>query len=589
MATDVVLIGPIRSGKSTLANLLADRLRVTRVSLDQHRWRYYGELGYDQGRARSIQASEGFAGLYRYRKPFEAEAVRRVLLEHKGCVFDFGAAHGVQEDPELFGVVQSALKLYPNVVLVLPSEDLDESVRILNERMGGLRSGGLDFVEHFVRHRSIHALAKLRVYTKGKSPAETADEVFRHIVRPRTSSRPPPAPTRRQLTPRSMETGLAGRQAGDPAAPTAEIDRTSYAQHLDLAALRVPGAFDYQRKLADARAQHRRREVERLRGLLDRSLPEASRRFVNDCLAEAEAVVQGALAQPLVPADDRARAAKLYGARLAPGATLADVLALDPRDGVLPFHDGSTLALLRSPEVPARVRAAQREAIHERFLRRPQRSRYPFLHDACVGYFVNVFESGGAVKERRDLRLVDGAVSQLPAHFVAMLGRSLGLAGAEVAALHFADNATIERVLPQPAKDLLLVAAHLASCLELLMVHTWRELPRRLLGDVLHFFAVPSLERLLPAPRKASVLDEGPLLELVPDAGRIVEDAMTLLYFDPNETGSHTDLPAEPNEIDLVRTLVGLVDTIWCEPRAPISTLLPPPPRRPADLPALSL
>lgn len=59
----------------------------------------------------------------------------------------------------------------------MPSPDLDESVQILNERNGGV-VGNFDFNEHFVKRHSNHALSKIIVYTKGKSPEETRDEII---------------------------------------------------------------------------------------------------------------------------------------------------------------------------------------------------------------------------------------------------------------------------------------------------------------------------------------------------------------------------------------------------------------------------
>src|SRR5919199_1093078 len=97
-----VLIGPVRAGKTTVAALLAQHLALAHVSLDAIRLRYYREIGYDEEHARQLREREGFAGLYRYWKPFEAYAVERVLAEHRDAVVDFGAGHSVQDDPRLF-------------------------------------------------------------------------------------------------------------------------------------------------------------------------------------------------------------------------------------------------------------------------------------------------------------------------------------------------------------------------------------------------------------------------------------------------------------------------------------------------------
>jgi dephospho-CoA kinase len=50
---DVVLIGPIAAGKSTLGTLLSAALGLPQCSMDDVRFRYYREIGY---RARYQQA-----------------------------------------------------------------------------------------------------------------------------------------------------------------------------------------------------------------------------------------------------------------------------------------------------------------------------------------------------------------------------------------------------------------------------------------------------------------------------------------------------------------------------------------------------
>lgn len=57
-------------------------------------------------------------------------------------------------------------------MLLLPSADLDESIDILNERNDYVPDGTPNINELFIRHPSNCELAKLTVYTKGKTPAE---------------------------------------------------------------------------------------------------------------------------------------------------------------------------------------------------------------------------------------------------------------------------------------------------------------------------------------------------------------------------------------------------------------------------------
>lgn len=77
----------------------------------------------------------------------------------------------------MFARAAQALRPYPNVVLILPSPDPDESVRLLRERGEGM-AGDFDFHAHFVKHHSNADLAKFTVYTKGKTPEETRDDIL---------------------------------------------------------------------------------------------------------------------------------------------------------------------------------------------------------------------------------------------------------------------------------------------------------------------------------------------------------------------------------------------------------------------------
>lgn len=185
----IVLIGPMSVGKSTVAKLLSSKLSIPRFELDDVRQRFYTEIGYDEKLASKIIGDEGLESLIRYWKPFEAYAVERAMEEFENCVVDFGAGHSVYEDEELFSRVEEVLKPVKNVIQILPSPDLDQSVEIVNQRFSELlvREVGkidhelLQLNEHFVRHPSNHLLAKKTIYTEDKKPAEIADEIINWI------------------------------------------------------------------------------------------------------------------------------------------------------------------------------------------------------------------------------------------------------------------------------------------------------------------------------------------------------------------------------------------------------------------------
>jgi shikimate kinase len=175
---EIFLIGPINSGKTTLGKLVAAQTGLAQISLDMLRWKYYDEIGYDAKHATDIRAKEGLPALTRYWKPFEAHAVERGVAEHRNMVMDFGGGHSVQDDPTLFEKIKRALEPFPNVVLVMPSADKEESLRILKERDLDYITPVWEWKEWMLRQLAATDFAKKRVYTKGKDLQQVADEIL---------------------------------------------------------------------------------------------------------------------------------------------------------------------------------------------------------------------------------------------------------------------------------------------------------------------------------------------------------------------------------------------------------------------------
>lgn len=190
MNSTIILIGPLGAGKTTVGQLVAEKLDLPFCSVDDIRWAYYQKAGYDHTIASQIAASDqGIQGVLRYSKPFEAQMVEQVLADHHGII-DFGASNSVYDDKKLFAQVQNALAPYPNVVLLLPSPELDESVEILNQRLTRmLIEAGKEFSDelfelnkYFVHHPANHQLAKLVIYTKDKTPENICNELIQKLV-----------------------------------------------------------------------------------------------------------------------------------------------------------------------------------------------------------------------------------------------------------------------------------------------------------------------------------------------------------------------------------------------------------------------
>lgn len=182
MKPEIILIGPIGSGKTTIAEVLSVRTGLPRRSMDQLRWKYYDEIGYDIGLARKKRSEEGFWGLYRYWKPFEAYAVERLLSSFSDCIFDLGGGHSVYEDEALFQQVRELLEPYSHVILLIPSPDQEESIEILHARNHYDSDGQREVNEHFVRHHSNYDHAKQVIYTKDKDPHQISSEIIQWVM-----------------------------------------------------------------------------------------------------------------------------------------------------------------------------------------------------------------------------------------------------------------------------------------------------------------------------------------------------------------------------------------------------------------------
>ncbi|MED4287485.1 shikimate kinase [Priestia megaterium] len=183
MEKPVILIGPICSGKTTVAEIISNKLNIPQCSIDDVRFDYYKEIGFSKEQQERIREKEGFKGVYTYWKPFEVHAVKRVLEDYPTYIHDFGAGHSVYEDESLLQKAQVILEKYENIFLLLPSSDINESINTLTERLSKITDDKsvYELNEHFIRNKSNRILSKHTIYTNRKSAEEVAQQIIDNI------------------------------------------------------------------------------------------------------------------------------------------------------------------------------------------------------------------------------------------------------------------------------------------------------------------------------------------------------------------------------------------------------------------------
>jgi adenylate kinase family enzyme len=185
----LILIGPFGAGKSTIAELLAERLQWPTESLDRHQ-HYYAEAGWDRDEFRRLAREISPKAADRYFQTFFPAALEHLLADYPGHIIDLGAGHTVYEDDALFERVRQTLAPYRHVVLILPSPDLDESVRILRERArtkpgaDTFLNSDFDYFSHWVKSHCNFDLATLTLYTDGQTPEQTTDALIAALEEP---------------------------------------------------------------------------------------------------------------------------------------------------------------------------------------------------------------------------------------------------------------------------------------------------------------------------------------------------------------------------------------------------------------------
>ncbi|MFH1121381.1 MAG: shikimate kinase [Bacteroidota bacterium] len=174
---DIILIGPVATGKTTTAKLLSEKLNKPVISMDDLRFGYYKEIGYDDNHRKELFEKAGIMAIYQYGKIFDAYSIERILADHQNCIFDFGGGNNASGFDFEIERIKKVLNPYRNIVLLIPSADKEETLKFIFKRRD-LTPGQKELIEYLVYDDSYHKLAKHTVYVKDKTPEEVCNEIL---------------------------------------------------------------------------------------------------------------------------------------------------------------------------------------------------------------------------------------------------------------------------------------------------------------------------------------------------------------------------------------------------------------------------
>lgn len=183
---EIILIGPMLVGKTTVANAVKKLVHQDVLSLDAIRLKYFDQIGYDSYLASTIEEQYGLFGKLRYWKPFELYTVENVFSEYQNCIFDFGAGFSVFDDEIMASKIKALFKQFTNVFMLLPYEDSNKSLTVMTQRFLARENGdsklltdeSISFMKYLLQHPLNKELSKHTFYCEDSS----TDDIARKII-----------------------------------------------------------------------------------------------------------------------------------------------------------------------------------------------------------------------------------------------------------------------------------------------------------------------------------------------------------------------------------------------------------------------
>ena len=135
MKNSILLIGPLASGKSTIALKLSEIIEVNNYPVDRLKWYYRFNNGYNLSIGTNLLKNKGFEYLIEYANSFFGIAELKTILSQFSGVIDFGAIDTYCDNIVKYNELKSVFENYPNSFLILPTPNVETNISILSERL----------------------------------------------------------------------------------------------------------------------------------------------------------------------------------------------------------------------------------------------------------------------------------------------------------------------------------------------------------------------------------------------------------------------------------------------------------------------
>ena len=174
---EIILLGTVASGKTTTARLLSERLKKPAVSLDNLRFDYYREIGYDHEHMKMLHEKSGIMAAFQYGKIFDAYSIQRMLANHRDCIFDFGGANVVSGYNFDLRRIKKVLAPYENIVFLVPCKDNKATLDFIYSRRE-IKASDRELIEYLIYNHCNYEIARHTIFVMDKTPEEVCDEVL---------------------------------------------------------------------------------------------------------------------------------------------------------------------------------------------------------------------------------------------------------------------------------------------------------------------------------------------------------------------------------------------------------------------------